>query len=458
MLFIPIVAFQSKPASEPLLARVKVGWRLPALDVGDRLAIPNSLCRMESSMFARDTVIAVMPLTHQKEGNEIIIGNPETGTFLAVSSDAAEVLNQLAQGKSVGQVSDLYQQKYGEKPDLDHLLSILQRKGLVGPTGEHSRGERTPARAQQLSQPRYHFSNFPQPVAHLLFSRPVIGFYSLIVGLALTAIYRDPELRPAPADLFFPDHRALSCAVLIVFSYAAIVFHELAHLIATRAVGVNSRIGIGHRLWYAVAETDLTGLWAVPKRQRYLPMLAGILIDATSAATLVLLLFARRREWLVFSSVWMRLVRGMVFTYLMGIAWQFFLFVRTDLYYVIATVLNCRNLLGDTQVYLRNQLARIIPSVTPKDQSAIPRSERQVIRAYAVFWIAGRIWAVYVLLLVTLPVGVSYIQNLGAALKTGYSSNPSDFTDALVTAACFLVPIILGFMLWIGALLRRERI
>jgi hypothetical protein len=50
----------------------------------------------------------------------------------------------------------------------------------------------------------------------------------------------------------------------------------------------------------------------------------------------------------------------------MRILWQFFLFVRTDLYFVAVTYLNCKNLLIDTRAFLRNQLARHLtgPSVT----------------------------------------------------------------------------------------------
>ena len=68
---------------------------------------------------------------------------------------------------------------------------------------------------------------------------------------------------------------------MTIFTYGGIFVHELAHLIAARAVGVNSRMGISHRLWYLVAETDLTGLWSVTRNQRYLPMLAGMIVDLT---------------------------------------------------------------------------------------------------------------------------------------------------------------------------------
>jgi putative peptide zinc metalloprotease protein len=409
-------------------------------------------------MYTRDMVVAVRPFTRQREGEEVIIGSTETGVFLAVPPEAVELLEHLAQGKSVGEVSDLYQQTHGEVPDLDDFLSLLQGKGIIEPLAENNGGGVSPSTSRRSARPRYHFNNFPQPLAQRLFSHPVLAGGFVLIALALGAIIRYPSLLPMPHDLYFPDHRALTWTILIAASYATTFVHELGHLLAARAVGVNSRIGISHRLWYLVAETDLTGLWAVPKRQRYMPMLAGVLIDAVSAALLVLLLFAHLEEWLVLPSLWLRLVRAMAFTYLMRIVWQFFLFVRTDLYYVIATLFNCRNLLSDTQVFLRNQIARVIPSIRPMDQSGIPASERRAIRGYAVLWVAGRIWALSTLLLVTVPVGLSYVRNLGGAFRAGYSANPSDFTDAVVLTTYFLVPTMAGLMLWIGSIVRRERI
>jgi len=258
--------------------------------------------------------------------------------------------------------------------------------------------------------------------------------------------------------LYFSDHRALAWTIFTVAAYAGTFVHEFGHLIAARAVGVNARMGISHRLWYLVAETDLTALWAVPKRQRYFPMLAGMLLDAVSTAFLILLLFAQRSGWLSFSSFNVHLVRAVALVYLMRIVWQFFLFVRTDLYYVIATAFNCRNLLGDTSHYLRNLAARIIPSIDLVDQSGIPASELRMVRAYSLLWIAGRIWAVLVLVVVTLPVSFSYLRDLTAAFRLGYSANPGNFADALVVATYVLAPLIAGFVLWIGGMVRRERI
>jgi hypothetical protein len=407
-------------------------------------------------MYSRDFVVAVQSFTRQREGEEVVIGRPETGVFLALPPDAVEVLDHLAQGKTVGEAADLYQRQYGEAPDMEDFLGLLEAKGIVGLAAENG-GKNMSRSGRQPIHRGYHFSGFPVALAKGIFSRRVLAAGSFAILLAAAAVIRHPSLVPRPRDLYFPDHRALCWTILTVAGYVSVFAHEFAHLLAARALGINSRIGIGHRLWYLVAETDLTGLWSAPKSTRYLPLMAGTLLDAVSGALLILLLFAQEVRWILLPVLATRVVRAIVFTYFARILWQCFLFVRTDFYYVIANFFNCKNLLKDTESYLRNWLARVIPRVRGVDQSGIPESEQRVIRIYAWVWLAGRMAALVALVTITVPVAVRYVSNLAAAFRTGYSANPSNFVDALLLSIYFLLPFTVGLTLWINGMLRRER-
>src|SRR5271170_5147328 len=197
--------------------------------------------------YTRETRVKVQPFTRQQEGNDIIIGRVETGVFLSVPPEAVELLEQLADGRSVGEVIDLYQQKHGETPDLDDMLQYLEVKGIV--TSAAKGMEMQPATVsssdvQKVRKVRYHFTKFPQILAQRLFGRTVLlGSLALFV-LALGLVIYDPTLVPGPRDLYFPDHRTLIWIILIVLGYSAVFVHELGHLIAARALGINSRMGI----------------------------------------------------------------------------------------------------------------------------------------------------------------------------------------------------------------------
>src|SRR5205807_10546588 len=157
----------------------------------------------------------------------------------------------------------------------------------------------------------------------------------------------------------------------------------------------------------------------VPKQKRYLPLLAGILIDLLLTSILILLVLAIFVKIFVLPILYVRIMRAIAITCLLRIAWQFFLYIRTDLYYVIANVFNCKNLLNDTEVFLYNHLARFIKSIHPQDQSRIPSSERHVIRVYAVIWIVGRLLSIITLFGVSIPILSRYARNIRDVLKIG---------------------------------------
>jgi hypothetical protein len=237
---------------------------------------------------------------------------------------------------------------------------------------------------------------------------------------------------------------------LLAFTYTAIFLHEMAHLVAARAVGVSSRLGISNRLWDLVAETDMTGIWAVPKRQRYLPFAAGMITDLTSVALVSILLFSQNRGWLSMPTPLFLLLHGLVFTYTVRLIWQFYFYVRTDVYYIFVNAFNCKNLLSDTQTFLLNQLSRCLPAIPKVTQDNIPNRERRVIHYYSIFYLIGRGFAFAALIFLSLPVLWSYIVELTGKLTT--SSDWYTFGDTVLFTLVFIIFEGGGFFLWIRSM------
>lgn len=408
------------------------------------------------SIYPGGARVAVYPFTRQFEGQEVMIGRSDTAVFLVLPSDAVELLDDLAKGKTVGEAQSLYQQKYGEVPDLEDLLDILEQKGFVQlylkdkAAQSHSVIKTTSRlRTAKPTPVRFHFANFPRSLARRVFSHHILISCGVLIGLALVAIALDSSIVPGWNAHFFKENFTLMRLVLLPINYFTLFLHEMAHLVAARAVGVSSRLGISNRMWYLVAETDMTGIWAVPRNQRYLPFLAGSLLDATSAAVLVLVLFAQDYGWVMLHPVVFQLSRAMLLTYLMRLLWQCYLFIRTDFYFVIANFFRCKSLMKDTEVFLCNQLARICRSIRRVDQSHIPVGERGVIRWYALLWLLGRIAALCSLLFITIPLLWHYYLMIFAVLNAGYQANPYAFIDGLLMAFLILAPQGFGFWLWI---------
>jgi hypothetical protein len=148
------------------------------------------------------------------------------------------------------------------------------------------------------------------------------------------------------------------------------------------------------------------------------------------------------------------LLNAIAVTYIGRIAWQAFLFVRTDFYYTIATALNCKSLMTDTQHFIENLLARLRRGRLV-DQSGIPKGERWAVRIFSLFWLVGRFFALMLLVTVTIPVLIYYFQTCW-----DYLTNPAtawsafDFATAVLVATAVTT---LGIVLWIRTLFLGSR-
>jgi putative peptide zinc metalloprotease protein len=396
------------------------------------------------AQFPPDARVAVCQITHRREGDEVTIGDPGRQVFLTIPAEGWEILSALSDGRTVGETAELYERAHGETPDLEDFLGLLADEGFVAPWGERAFDE--PGTSSEPSRPM----RVSPALARRLVSAPLLVVCAIVVAVAGVLVASDPHVVPGPRVLVFHHHLAAVLAALFVVTTIGVLLHELGHLLAARASGVPARIGIGHRLWIVVFETDMTGIWMEPKRRRYLAFLIGPIIDAVSAAALIGLLWAQRRGWVDFSPLLVQFTGAVLFSYFLRLLWQCFVFVRTDFYFVAATALNCKNLLGDTEDLLRNRLAGLRRRPPAVDQSAIPPAEMRAVRGYAVVWLGGRLLAFSSLFLVTGPVLWAYGVQLARAATGGHSTYGT--VDLLTLGLLGLSTPIAGLSIWIRSL------
>lgn len=410
------------------------------------------------AQFPADARVAVPPFAQRREGDNVTIGDPARGVFVEIPAEGLEILDALGSGATVGEAALRYEQGHGDKPDLEDFLSALAAVGLIRAGGRHDQeGSLQPGRSPL---PTSHVAPSREPdgnpgwtapaLARRLVGVPIVGTLALAAASGIALLILDPRLIPSPDVLVFHRHLAVMSAALFALSLAGVMVHELGHLLAARASGVPARIGIGHRLWILVAQTDMSGIWLAPKRRRYLAFLAGPLIDAASTAILLAVLWSARRGWLALSPSAARFLGAVLWTYLLRLLWECFVFVRTDFYYVLSTALGCKRLLGDTEDMLRNQLARLRSSIRTVDQSGIPPRERRAIRAYSIIWLAGRVLAMTSLVFITLPVFGAYVAGVVRLLSGARTSYGA--VDVVVLGAIGIGVPAGGLYLWIRSL------
>ncbi|MEH1807812.1 hypothetical protein [Nostoc sp.] len=404
--------------------------------------------------YPTDALVSIYPFTRQPEGDEFIIGRVDTNIFLALPSDAIELLDYLAAGKTIGQAQWLYEQKYNEVPDIEGLLEVLEENDFVNILCAKQTIFTT-----HTKQPKQinHFIWISQSFAKLLFSNKVLICCGLIVFLALFAVYLKPIILPSYQAFVFSKNVTMMALFLTGINVIAVFLHEMAHLLAAKAVGVSCQLRLSNRLWILVAETDMTGIWGVPRNQRYLPFIAGPLLDIVSASILLLVLFAEQQKWLAIAPIVLQLMQAIALSYLLAILWQCYFFVRTDFYYVIANFFRCRSLMKDTKVFVQNQILRLFRFSHTTDQSSIPKGEMRVIRCYALIYVLGHIAAFWSLFFIGIPTMWNYASLLLGTLSAGYESNPYAFTDALIMGLLVFGIQGIGIFLWINNLRHTNR-
>lgn len=388
------------------------------------------------------------------DGDEIIIGLPEVGSFVALPPEAVELLDLLASGKRVHEAEALYEAKHGERPATEELLEALEARGFVQPAqGPSGASAVAPAQASTALPVRYHFARFPARLARLLFGRVALCGHALIIALGVLALLWSPSLVGTPEALAPSEHFSLTLLALVGLSLFTTFVHELAHLVAARAVGVSSRLGFGNRLWMPVAETDMSGLWLVERRARYLPLLAGPLVDLTSAAALVLVLLAGARGWVPLSPLIQHLCQATFYLYLFRLLWQCYFFVRTDFYYALATLFGCKSLMQDAEAWLRHRLWRLLGRASkPSPLEVLPLREARFVRLYAGVWLLGRVAAFAVLLTLQFPFLFRFVSGLVHVLTAGGSTR-AEVAEALLISSLSVAGFVLGMVLWLRSLL-----
>ncbi|GAA3255076.1 hypothetical protein [Nonomuraea helvata] len=300
--------------------------------------------------------------------DDYVIGNGET--FVNVPGVAAAVIASLDGTRTAAEARAWVLAKQGVDVDVDAFLTGLGSAGLL------NRSERPPNRWDRIR---------PHHVAWL-FSRPAHAVLILLTACAIAAAIADPGILPSLSALVWSDSFTFTVA-FVAGTWLLVLVHELGHISAARSLGVRAELSLGTRLQFLVAQTRITGIWAVPRRARYRAYLAGMRVDWFFACAATCTLYI----------VELPLVRLVLVICLSQIAWQFMFFMRTDVYYAVANASGNKNLMADAQAHLRATLARKARSA---DTGKAPLS----VRVYAWFLVLGRVLGLGFFAAYTVPV------------------------------------------------------
>jgi hypothetical protein len=384
-----------------------------------------------------DQPVALHPLTFLDEGEEWTVGRADTNSYCVLPADGATLLQRLADGQSPRAVARWYTESYGETVDMVEFLEAMDELGFLVAANE-IRATVTAVRWQRLGR--------------VMFSRVAMTCYALVIVFGAVLMARHHDLAPRYTNLFFSSYMTIVVLGVFFGQFPLLLVHEWFHTLAGRRLGLSSSLGIGRRLYFMVFETSLDGLVAVPRRKRYLPILAGMLADLLVVAIFTVVAWLLRRpdgSQPVVGAICL----AMAFATLLRFAWQFYFYLQTDLYLLIVTALGCVDLHKTARRTLANRVNRLLGRTDRLlDETAWHPRDRKVARWYSYLLLLGYVFSFATLLLVGIPTTVRLLVVVFSRLVDGHFAGWAGLLDSLA----FLLINVAQFAV-VGVVLARER-
>jgi putative peptide zinc metalloprotease protein len=325
---------------------------------------------MQASSQVRFRALSVRP-----EGNGWVIGRVETGQFVSVPAVARRAIELLEEGHRVGEVAALLCRETGTRLAVGEFVAELDELGFLAAVDDEPRTD--PVRpGPSLPWLR------PAHVRWVL--HPSLAWAAAAAALTVAGLLAThPALVPTYRVLVWSRYAGLVIVVNAAIAWAWVALHELGHLATARAAGVPARFTLGIRLQFLVAQTDVSGVWAAPRRIRMTVYMAGMTVNMCGALTCLLILVLAAPHGLAH-----RLLAVAMAEALLALPAQFMVFMRTDLYFVLQDLTGCANLYTDGIAYLRYRV-RSRGGEQADPSLGYPSRQRSAVRWYSVVLVAG---------------------------------------------------------------------
>ncbi|WP_316568622.1 PqqD family peptide modification chaperone [Neobacillus sp. YIM B06451] len=269
--------------------------------------------------------------------DEFTIGDPSSGEFLQVPQVAVDVIELLNGRNTIEEVCEIANEKYNEDVDvIDFVMTLLEYGLVLSIDGETLKPE-----IKREAHPLF------QKLGSFFFSKALVALYGISCLAVLFLFVIHPPLFPKFKDLFVYELVGISTFNIVVAAWILTIVHEFGHFLAASKEGISSLIRLNLRMIWLVAETDMSGLWAKPRSKRYIPFLAGMMWDVVIILICLAVQLTTKNELLIAYS------KLIVFLTLFAFLFQFIIFLRTDLYFVVSNWKNTSALHQNSLMYLQ---------------------------------------------------------------------------------------------------------
>lgn len=388
----------------------------------------------EAGVVTDTTRVAFHPLHMRNDGDTWVIGRMDTGDFAAVPPVAHRAIVLLSDGRTIGQVVRTLREETGRQVAVADFVAAIDGLGFLAAIDGRVRGGPKPIRASlPWLRPR-HLRWLLHPAVPWL----VLG----IIAAGAAMIIAEPALLPRYHDLVWSRHSGIVLAGNAAIGWVLVWLHESGHLATARAVGVPARLRLSTRLQFLVAQTDVSGVWAAPRRARLTVYLAGIAVDLVTAAACLLTIGLAHPAGLAHQLLAVAVLEAVLFLPL-----EFLVFMRTDVYFLLQDLAGCANLYADGSAWIRYLARRMwhaargarVDGAARGPSLALPSRERRAVRAYGWLLLCGTAGCLAAGIFITAPAGIALLAHAVSELASSSMADKTDGVAAIVVCCGFQI-------------------
>ncbi|SBT51029.1 hypothetical protein [Micromonospora auratinigra] len=330
-----------------------------------------------------------------RDGEECVIGRAELGRYLAVPEPGAVFVEALRSGASLAAATAAASEAAGEEVDGEDFILTLAEEGLLDDVD--------PATSTGRQRAIRWIEGVRPETAARLFGRVAWAGYLAAALFSVGVLVGRPELRPTFEAAWFLADPVLSLLWSGVVLMVLDALHEMWHWLAARAIGVPAVFRVSYRSLFLVFETDVSQIATVPRRRRYGVFLAGMAFEGVVLAVALALRLLYRAD-LAGVPPWLDRVAAMVVLGVcFSLAWQCgAVFLRSDMYAVLANALRCHNLYRATWLTVKDRLVGLRAGEAD-EFAAVDPYERRVAGRFAVGYLVGMLGVTWMFLQLTAP-------------------------------------------------------
>lgn len=298
---------------------------------------------MQQINISPNSLIKTVPIDISHSGEDVIIGSIlQQGSFIKSNNMGLEAIELLNQRISLALTEDILSKKYKQNVSIKGLIEILFDANLISSIDDQQiNGE---PQIQVRSESKW------KRLINTFFCRSAYWIYTfLFITAIMLSVHRMKDFQSvlSSVGLFILQNPILS----IVISWLLVIKHEWFHYIAALSLGLPAKIKIGTRFIFIVMETRSDAIYLHKKRKRYRFYLAGMLGDMVFVAAFINL---KSMLTLLNINVSPQLIDLCILQTVIGIIFQLNIFLKTDLYFVLADLLNKDNLYTDSGIMIKN--------------------------------------------------------------------------------------------------------